>query len=536
MELNFLDTQYERMKKIGAYALLFRNSISKGTWKSYGFTEGHEQDNVIFSILLYIMEQSSKEEICTMDNITGFIESLNDVHLKKDLNYDDLKNLATFIVNNVICDEGKAMYFKGYDFKEGDYKDINIAFVKSKMEDQEGVRRVSYYLTDQGYDLLLSTLEIEENLKITIQELIFKEHLKKASYDKAVSDIKNVFDMYRRKILSMQEAVIRIRENPLSYSSDEYKEMTEGNLEFLNETKKKFNLHTEKVDERIKEFIEHDMNIKELTKEENSNLTNLKIIKRYLNRVIDENQKILKSHFHLKDAYGDELLNIAKMSLIERFNFKREVYDKILENLEKLEDIDIFLSPLFNQEPEKVYNLNKALEYQKPIKNREIEEDTEISFDEEDFLEEENKKKLEKLETYKKSMELILEFAFNKEEVTLSSINEFIQESETVLNRLIPNIEIFREIMIEFIKSGEIDINEAIEESRDFVENSEIEFRFIKNILEIIDENENYKKIKYIEASKILGAKEVKLENVLSEDGTYKNCICSDIVFKITKR
>ncbi|MGL5414252.1 MAG: hypothetical protein ACRDAU_01190 [Clostridium sp.] len=518
MDLDFLDTQYERMKKIGAYALLFRNSISKGTWKSYGFTEGHEQDNLIFSILLYIMEQSSKEEICTMDDIADFLDSLNEVHLKKELSYDELKNLATFIVNNVICDEGKAMYFKGYDFKEGDYKDINIAFVKSKMEEVDGVRRVSYYLTDQGYDLLLSTLEIEENLKITIQEIIFKEHLKKASYDKAVLDIKNIFDMYRRKILSMEEAIIRIRENPLSYSNDEYRKMTEGNIKFLNETKKKFKLHREKVEERIREFLEHNINIQELNKEENNNLTNLKIIKRYLNKVIDENQRILISHFDLKDAYGNELENIAKMSLIERFNFKREVYDKVLENLEKLEDIDIFLSPLFNLNPEKVYNLNKALEYQKTIKNKEVEEDSEISFDEDDFLEEENRRKLEKLEKYKKSVELILEFSFNRGEVTLSNINDFIKESETVLDRLIPSVEIFREIVIEFIKSGEIDINEAFKESRDFIENSEIEFRLIKNILEIIDENESYKKIKYIEASKILGAEEVKLKNVLSEE------------------
>lgn len=283
MDLNFLDTQYERMRKIGAYALLFRNSISKKTWSSYGFTEGYEQDNLIFSILLYIMEQSSKEEICTIDHITEFLDALNERHLKKELSYEELKNLAIFIVNNIICDEGKAMYFKGYEFREGTYKDINISFVKNKMEEVDGVRRVSYYLTDQGYDLLLSTLEIEENLKITIQELIFKEHLKKASYDKAVLDIKNIFDMYRRKILGMEEAVLRIRENPLSYSNEEYRKMLEGNFGLLDDTKKRFTLHKEKVDERIQEFIEHNIKVQELTKEENDNLTNLKIIKRYLN-------------------------------------------------------------------------------------------------------------------------------------------------------------------------------------------------------------------------------------------------------------
>ena len=39
------------------------------------------------------------------------------------------------------------------------------------------VRRTSYYLTEDGYNLLLSTLEIENNMKITIHEMIFRMHL-----------------------------------------------------------------------------------------------------------------------------------------------------------------------------------------------------------------------------------------------------------------------------------------------------------------------------------------------------------------------
>ena len=44
--------------------------------------------------------------------------------------------------------------------------------------------------------------------------------------------------------------------------------MMEGNLEILNETKKKFIVHRELVNQKINEFIEHDIHIKELNKEE----------------------------------------------------------------------------------------------------------------------------------------------------------------------------------------------------------------------------------------------------------------------------
>jgi len=328
MDLSFLDVQHIRMKKIGAYALLFRNSIAKGTWKKYGFEEGYEQDNLIFSILLYIMEQSLKEEICTIDHIGAFIDEVNNVHFKKEITYEECKDLGEFVVNAILCDEGNAMYFKAYNYKEGQYKDINISFIKNKMEYIEGVRRVAYSLTDDGYSVLLSTLEIEENLKITIYEIVFKMHLEKASYDKAVDDIKNIFNRLRIRVQSMEDAIRKIKENPLSYSAKDYKSMMEGNLEILNNTKRQFLIHREMVNEKINGFIEHDIHIKELNKEEKENLNNLKIIERYLSRTIDEDQRVLKKHFDLKDVYGKELETISKISLFESFNLKTEFYIK----------------------------------------------------------------------------------------------------------------------------------------------------------------------------------------------------------------
>lgn len=535
MDLSFLDVQHIRMKKIGAYALLFRNSIAKGTWKKYGFNEGYEQDNLIFSILLYIMEQSLKEEICTIDHIAAFIDEVNNLHFKKGITYEECKNLGEFIVNAILCDEGNAMYFKAYNFKEGQYKDINISFIKNKMEYIDGVRRVSYSLTDDGYSLLLSTLEIEENLKITIHEIVFKMHLEKASYDKAVDDIKNIFNMLRIRVQSMENAIRKIRENPLSYSAEDYKSMMEGNLEILNNTKKQFLIHREMVNEKINEFIEHDIHIKELNKEEEENLNNLKIIEKYLSRTIDEDQKVMKKHFDLKDVYGRELENISKMSLIERFNFKSEVYDKILESPEKLEDIDIFFRPLFKTKPHKFYNINKALEYQKIIRKNQVEEDEEVAIDEDEVIEAENKKKLERLDKYKGVIELLLELAAERNKISLGEINSLIKESNILMNTLIPTVEIFREVIIEMLKNRIIDIADIREERKNSVESGEIEFQLNKSILEIIDGNKSFKNISKIKVEKILDSEDVKLEGLMNENGDIKNFICSDISIEITK-
>lgn len=533
MDLSFLDVHHVRMKKIGAYALLFRNSISKGTWKKYGFSEGYEQDNIIFAVLLYIMEQSLKEEIATIDYIGSFIDEINSLYFRKPITYDECKELAEFIVNNILCDEGKAMYFNSFNFKKGQYEDINISFVKNKIEYVEGVRMVSYSLTEEGYSLLLSTLEIEENLKMTIHEIIFKLHLDKASYDKAVDDIKNIFNMMRIRVQSMDDAIRKIRENPLNYSTEDYKKMMEGNLELLKGSKEKFLIHKENVEAKIKEFIEKDIHIHELTEEEIENLNNLKIINKYLARTIDEDQRIMKKHFSLKEVYGKELENISKMSLIERFSIKSEIYYKILDNASLMENIDVFLRPLFRMNPAKRYNLNKALEYQKNIKTEENEDDEVLTFEENDMVEEENRKKKEKLKKYKDVIEVILMLAVKKKSISLYEINLMIKDSEILMKSLIPDVRIFREVIIEMLKSGCVDIDEVKEERKNTVESEEFDFEFNRSILEAVEENKSLMRIKKFSAEKIQFGEDVILKNIIDEDGKHRNFICSNVLFSV---
>lgn len=533
MDFKFLNVHHVRMKKIGAYAMLFRNSISKGTWKKYGFDEGYEQDNMIFAVLLYIMEQSLKEEIATIDYIGNFIDEINSIYLKKPITYEECKEFAEFIVNNILCDEGKAIYFKSFNFNRAEYEDINISFVKNKIEYVDGIRKVSYSLTEDGYSLLLSTLEVEDNLKITVHEIVFKLHLDKASYDKALDDIKNIFNIIRKRIQSMDEAIRKIKDNPLKYSIDDYKKMMEGNLELIKDSKEKFVLHRENVDMKINEFIEKDIHLHELNEKEKENLENLKIIKMYLARVIEENQRIMKKHFSLKDVYGTELENISRMSLIERFSLRNDVYNKILDGVNNLENIDIFLRPLFRKDPMKRYNINKSLEYQKNIKNTEEEQDEVLTFDEVDMIEEEKKIKLERLNKYKKVIEIILKLTVYRKAISLGEISDIINSNEKLMEALIPNVQIFREVIIEMLKNNESDIFELREERKNTVESDEFDFQLNKSMLEAVDGNKSLMRIRRFKAEKLNDKEDVILKNVKDEGGTYKNFICSDIVFSV---
>ena len=538
MDYEFLKNFDLRMKRVGTYALLFRNSMQKTTWKKYGFDEFGEQTNLIFAVLLYIMEQSLKEEPCTLDDIGSFIDSLNMSFFRKQLSYDESKELADFIVNTVLCDDGNAMYFGSYDFSQKGYSDISISFLINEIVYlDETVRRTSYRLSNDGYSLLLSTLEMEANMRLTIHEFIFKMHMEKQSYDKAVEDVKNIFNELRIQQQKMQEAMLRIRQNALSYSVQEYRALMDENLLSLDSTKSKFDNYKKHVRDRIVEFEEKDINIKKLEKEERDNLNFLRTIEGYLSRTIEEQQKILLAHFDLKDAYARELEDLAQMSLVKRFSIRTDLYDEIIGDSSKLENLQIFLKPLFRKNVKKTYNINKSLQFQRPLRKGDIESDEEmVSFDEDEWEARQQRLRKEKLGRYKLSLGVILKLAAVKGEISLMEIGEIAKGDRSLLEQMVPTVEIFREIVIELLKNRQIDINELREEKEKFTDELAPQFQLNESILSLVEEDESLAGITRVAARKADGDVKVRFSALRSEYGMVKTVTCSDVIFEVKRR
>lgn len=537
MRYDFLEHFPKRMKHVGMYVVLMQNSMQRTTWKQYGFIKADEQINLIFAVMLYIMEQSLKEENCTMDDIGAYIDTINTQHFQKRLTYEECRKLGDFIVNVILSNEGKVMYFDGFDFESNAYHIMHISYVANKIAyiDQE-LKRTSYYLTDDGYNLLLSTLEIENNMKLTIHEMIFQMHLEKQSYDKAVDEIKNVFNLMRIQLQKIQEAIGKIRRNALNYSVKDYEEILLENLDTISDTKQKFQNYRELVKGRARELEEENINVKRLSKKEEEKLNHLKEIERYLSRTIDEHQRILNSHFDLKAVYTKELEALSQMSLIKRFPLRTELYDKILDNPSALGNLDYFLRPLFNREIDKSYNINKAFELQRPVRKKEEKDSTEqLDFDEEEWQKEKERLLKEKLEKYEKSLGCLLKMAKETGEASLMEIREKTLEDAAQKECLIPNVEIFKEIMVELIKNQEIDILALQKERSEFIQDRPVEFQLNEMLLQLIEGYPENNGILKIETYRLENSNAVVFEGVLDERGERKNIKCSDVMIRITR-
>ncbi len=533
MQFDFLRQFQTRMKKVGAYATLFKNSLAKTTWKNYGFDEAHEQVNLMFSVLLYIMECSLKEDVCTMDDIANFIDQLNMQAYRKPLSYEQAKELAIFIVDVALCNEGRPMYFDGFNYEDNHYESIYISFVGNKVVyiDQE-LKRTSYYLTDEGYELMLSTLEVDSHLQLTIQEMIFKLHLEKSTYDKAVDDVKTIFNLLRIQFQKIEGAMRKIRQNALLYSVDDYKEVVEQNLAIIEETKEKFLGYRENIKRRMQELEEKDITIQKLADDERQNLGHLKTIESYLNQALDEHQRILNSHFDLKNLYTKELEGLTQMSYIQRFNFRTDFYDEVLKQPLALEHLEHFLRPVFLKSLDKTYNLSKCIELQRPISKKKKEEEFFTTIEEESmesFIQEQKKKRLAH---YMDSLTLLLSFVLEHQVIELSEIK--VQLDEQKRQVLIPSVEIFKEMMIELLQAKTLDICQLKQERLETLSETSYDFQLSTCLLDVLEEHFPLKSVNQLSVMRTEDGETVSFEQVSDETGRKKTIRCSNIRLEVS--
>ncbi len=529
MRYDFLKNFPKRMKNVGLYATLVQNIVNKTSWSKYGFDKADEQINLVFSVLLFVMEKSLKDEYCTIDDVKYFIDDINSDHFQKPLSIDECGELTDFIINVILSNDGKAMTFDGYDYEQRAYHIINVRYVTGRAVYIDGdVRRTSYSLTDAGYNLLLSTLEVESNLRFTIQEMIFKLHLEKQSYDRAAEDIRELFNQIRIQLKKIETAMNNIRRNALDYSVAIYQEIINENLDMVHNTKDKFESYKDNVEARRREFEDINYNSRELTKEDKEKIANLKIISEYLGRSIEEHQKILLEHFNLKDMYTKELENLSAVSSIKRFSLKNELYDKVLLNPEALDDLNIFLVPLFNNDVEKIYDpiISTSLQKTSRRKKEDLLVET-LDFDENEWKQEQERLRQEKIGRYKKCLSYIITEAMKKGSITLKELRD-----KNEYDSLIPSIDTFKEVMIELIKTRKIDVIALKKERSMSIDDGTEGFELFRLLLDILEDMKLEKRVGHIIVAKYENDM-IEFLNISDDQGKVKTIRCSNVKINI---
>ena len=128
---------------------------------------------------------------------------------------------------------------------------------------------------------------------------------------------------------------------------------------------------------------------------------------------------------------------------------------------------------------------------------------------------------------------MLLNQLIKKEKFTLQDLSESCDQE--TWEKLFPTAEIFREVIIEFLTAGTIDIPELQKEQTDYLMDASDGFVLNEMLLGLI-ENKRYRKIGKIYTFPMEDSEHVYFQNIIDESGNKRNFKCSNVGFRYEER
>ena len=364
--LEFLDGFEKRMQIVAAIdSIVNRSNRNMDLEKLFAPAQ---LDNIIFSVLVFIMERTlSEDEECTIDSISGFLREIIPAY-DLELSPEIIRRLAEYIIKDILQNGGEARYYPVMKYGEGFYP-IRIRLIDDKLRDTDRGYVVTYQLTNQGYDLLFRTKEVEQEINFTIEELKLRELIKRKNYKKAITQSANLRQMVRQKRNDISQFIQRIRENIYDVDIQEFERLVRGTYALLEEEYGIMNEIREMILLSEQRLREEENARGSLDEEMKKARREIGIIRRNITSTIDEQRQVILERHSLSRIYKEMIEDSFSLSLTRFYNFEQEVLlplercsEETISSLWKL------LNPLFKPNPDKILSLLTLYERQARIK------------------------------------------------------------------------------------------------------------------------------------------------------------------------
>jgi len=328
--------------------------------------EENELDNLFFTLLVYIMEQTlSENDNCTMDNMTSFLEEILPSY-QKQLSFDKVKSLTEYMVKDILQNRGTIKTYNAMQYSDR-MKPIKVRLISDNMTEDN---KIIYQLTDQGYDFLFRTKEVDKELDFKLEQLKLRELLKRKNYKHAVAQSKDLISMLRQKKKELEDFIYRVRQNIHEIDKNEYEKILRETYSLIDEEyegMQDIKASVELDETRIRHEKDENGYLDETMKKA---LNSLFEIKRNIQIVIAEQRNLIGRRFSMNQVYEETIQNSFYASIVKRYDFEKE----ILEPFTKIKGKSIpylwqLLGPLTLPNMRKALNLK--LLYQRQGKLRE---------------------------------------------------------------------------------------------------------------------------------------------------------------------
>ncbi len=426
----FLESFNKRMESIGIASSIINRKGKKTEIESL-FDE-NELTNIIVSTLLFIMEKTLEENNqCELHHIEGFLDDLLSEYHGKKLSRDKLKELASYIIRDILQNNGVKLGYTLMNYTSKTIEEINIRLISDKIVEENGIKKIVYFLTNQGYEFLFRMREMDEEIQLTIEQLKLKEYIKRKKFSSAVRQSAELINFVRQKKKDIEAFVLSIRQNIHSVDVEEFEALIKSTYAMLSEeydTMQDIQKMISLAEEKIKEEFSMSKSFEDKLYKAKAEIQEITY---NIGIVITEQRDLIINRHSLTEMYMDTIKRSFEFSFEKRYDFE----ETILYNLERYENVldncIALLQPLTLPSKRKIIGVGQIFEPQTIIKEAET-EDTHL-FKREDYDASQEKERVRLIsEQYTNILALFITQAMQEGSIALSEIINRIQNIDSV--------------------------------------------------------------------------------------------------------
>lgn len=439
----FLNKFEKRMEWIGVANSII-NRKGKNTEIESIFDE-NDMTNIIISTLLFIMEKSLEENNeCDMYQIEIFLDELINLYYNLELNKEKIKDIANYIIKDILQNNGVRNSYNTKNYDKNTAEEIRIRLIADKIVDEGSSRRIVYMLTNQGFDFLFRMREVDEEIKLTIEQLKLKEYVKRKKFNSAVRQSMELINLVRQKKKEIEGFIFSIRQNIHNVEVEKYEElinstyqMLSGEYEIMNEID---SLVTQ-AEHKIKEEFAENKDIDEKIYQAKLDLHD---IHHNIGVVITEQRDLITNRYNLTELFMETIEKSFEYSFEKRYDIEELILKGLEDYSFELDNLYHIIRPLFLPNRSKHLSILSIYEQQIILKEAEVTDPLFIDINEfDDTLERERIGDIN--HGYIEVIGTILQETMNNSEIKLSTLLKYLKSNNiSRYNKVIEDRRIFK--------------------------------------------------------------------------------------------
>lgn len=324
-------------------------------------------DNLILMVMVFIMDSTLRYgERCTKQDITAFLRELADVY---DYEPESAKLLADYIVTDVLQSGGKVRLFDTFQSGDEDFREQSSLIL---LEQQSG----SYVLTNEAYEFLFRTKEIDNELDFSVNRFKLQEFIKRGNYGKALRESRELVSRVRNLKTRMDDFMLRCRTNISEVSIDEYEEIVmQVRDSFEDENKQLSNIRTI-IAAKFQAIADSQVNLND-----NIGQTEQEIreILENIDTVISEQSCVFNQKFSLSELYANLLDDSFSYLQAGRFDLEQELLLPLQKmQLQDSKNVGKLFAPLYRPSFPHLFGIDFFYSRQNTIKETSRDDGIEI--------------------------------------------------------------------------------------------------------------------------------------------------------------